>query len=129
MQACRGVIYILQDILKRGQTELAEGVQMAQVVPSGPNSCQSTSDWISVEMKAWADFEAKNREICFTNNPNPPSEIIIAIVGAINQDYPDIFASLVAPHQQLFQQVNSSRLSLQSLERDILHFCIHVLRV
>ena len=60
LAGCRGVINILQDILKRGQTELAEGVQkMAQVVPSGPNSCQSTSDWISVEMKAWADFEAK----------------------------------------------------------------------
>ena len=64
---------------------------MAQVVPSGPqaswNLCQSTSDWILIEMQAKVDFEDKNKVICFTN-PNPPSEIIIAIVGAINQDYP-----------------------------------------
>ena len=91
LAGCTGVIYILQDILKRGQIELAEGVQMAQVAPSGPqaswNACQSTSDWISMEMQATVDFEAKNRVICFTN-PYPLSEIIIAIVGAINQDYP-----------------------------------------
>ena len=35
-----------------------------------------------------ADFEAKNRVICFTYPNPPPSEIIIAIVGTINQDYP-----------------------------------------
>ena len=62
---------------------------MAQVVPSGPQTCaKAPQTQFSMEMQA-ADFEPKNRVICFTN-PNPPSslEIIIAIVGAINQDYP-----------------------------------------
>ena len=62
---------------------------MAQVVPSGPQTCaKAPQTQFSMEMQA-ADFEPKNRVICFTNpNPPPSLEIIIAIVGAINQDYP-----------------------------------------